>query len=359
MTFKGGRILKSLKNLKFLGQESSNLAHEIHFPAEFSSNLNQTHLSMTSGSLENHRWVSLIKVHWLPIQERTNQLCHVIMMSLCHTNPDNQGLCSFQALRAKFCLPASAYFVFLQLRSALKAYGVPWSSSISSHPMRDWIAPSAGRPSVSLIYNKIIDCITKPLSIKTIWNTELSDLNLSVDWERVWSNLSLTSKNLAHRLIHFKVIHRAYITSYKRFKMKLQSNLNCHICNTTSSGTFLHMFWECPVVISLWTYVNLVLSSLLRIDWSVNPSLCLLNDDSGLCISSMQKRMLFAGFTAVKKTIIQNWFTPHMCREAYWIRSLLQIVSCECTTARVGGARPSTIEAWQCFLLNIRDYLKE
>ncbi len=83
----------------------------------------------------------------------------------------------------------------------------------------------------------------------------------------------------------------------------------------------------------------------------------IIND--GLCISSMQKRMLFAGFTAVKKTIIQNWFTPHMCREAYWIRSLLQIVSCECTTARVGGARPSTIEAWQCFLLNIRDYLKE
>ncbi len=75
-----------------------------------------------------------------------------------------------------------------------------------------------GRPSVSLIYNKIIDCITKPLSIITIWNRELSDLNLSVDWERVWSYLSLTSTNLAHRLIHFKVIHRAYITPYKRFQ---------------------------------------------------------------------------------------------------------------------------------------------
>ncbi len=216
----------------------------------------------------------------------------------------------------KFCNSTPLWhnfnFVFLQLRSALKVYGVPWASSISSHPMRDWITPSAGRPSVSLIYNTIIDCITKPLSIKTIWNRELSDLNLSVDWERVWSNLSLTSKNLAHRFIHFKVIHRAYITPYKRFKMKLQSNLNCHICNTTSSGTFLHMFWECPVIISLWTHVNLVLSSLLRIDWSVNPSLCLLNDDSGLCISSMQKRMLFAGFTAAKKTIIQNWFTPHV-----------------------------------------------
>ncbi len=185
-------------------------------------------------------------------------------VNTCGDIYDNQGLSSFQTLRTKFCLPASVYFVFLQLRSALKAYGVPWASSISSHPMWDWIAPSAGRPSVSLIYNKIIDCITKPLSIKTIWNRELSDLNLSFDWERVWSNLSLTSKNLAHRLIHLKVIHRAYITPYKRFKMKLQSNLNCHICNTTSSGTFLHMFWECPVVISLWTHVNLVLSSLLR-----------------------------------------------------------------------------------------------
>ncbi len=100
------------------------------------------------------------------------------------------------------------------------------------------------------------------------------------------------------------------------------------------------------------------LSSLLRIDWSVNPSLCLL-DDSGLCISSKQKRMLFAGFTAAKKTIIQNGFTPHMCGKTYWIRSLLQIVICECATARVGWARPSTIDAWQCFLFDIRDYIKE
>ncbi len=138
--------------------------------------------------------------------------------------------------------------------------------------------------------------------------------------------------------------------------------VNCFVTNILQNIflSFLHMFWECPVVISLWTHVNLVLSSLIQIDWLVNPSLCLLNDDSGLCISSMQKRMLFAGFTAAKKTIIQNWFTPHMCRKTYWIHSLLQIVIYECTTARVNGAKPSTIDAWQCFLLNnIRDCIKE
>ncbi len=69
--------------------------------------------------------------------------------------------------------------------------------------------------------------------------------------------------------------------------------------------------------------------------------------------------MLFVGFTAVKKTIIQNWFMPHMCGKTYWIHSLLQIVTCECTTARVNGAKPSAIDAWQCFFFNIRDYVKE
>ncbi len=88
---------------------------------------------------------------------------------------------------------------------------------------------------------------------------------------------------------------------------------------------------------------------LIQIDWLVNPSLCLLNDDYGLCISSLQKRMLFAGFTAAKKTIIQNWFTPHMYGKTYWIHILLQIVTYECTTARINGAKPLTIDAWQCF----------
>ncbi len=41
------------------------------------------------------------------------------------------------------------------------------------------------------------------------------------------------------------------------------------------------------------------------------------------------------------------------------IRSLLQIVSCECTTARVGGAKPSTVDAWQCFLFDVRDCMEE
>ncbi len=101
---------------------------------------------------------------------------------------------------------------FLRLRSALGACGVPWSASVSSRPMRDWIAPSAGRPSVSLIYDKVLDCIAKPLSVEAVWSGELSDLDLSVDWEGVWSSLGLASGNLARRLVHFgSFVERAWL----------------------------------------------------------------------------------------------------------------------------------------------------
>ncbi len=120
------------------------------------------------------------------------------------------------------------------------------------------------------------------------------------------------------------------------------------------------MFWECPVVIDLWTHVNLVLSSSLQTDCFANPSLCLLNDDSGLFISLVKKRMLFAGFAAAKRTMIQNWYTPHMCGKTYWIHSLLQVVTCECATARINGAKRFTwCLAVFFFSSNIRDYIKE
>ncbi len=75
------------------------------------------------------------------------------------------------------------------------------------------------------------------------------------------------------------------------------------ICNAASSGFFfLHVFWECPVVMDLWTHVNLVLSSSLRTNCFANTSVCLLDVDSGLSISLIQRRRLFAGFAAARRT---------------------------------------------------------
>ncbi len=51
-------------------------------------------------------------------------------VNTCGDIYDNQGLCSFQTLRTKFCLPASAYFVFLSITFCSQSV---WSSMGISH----------------------------------------------------------------------------------------------------------------------------------------------------------------------------------------------------------------------------------
>ncbi len=77
----------------------------------------------------------------------------------------------------------------------------------------------------------------------------------------------------------------------------------------------------------LWTHVNLVLSSSLRTNCFANTSVCLLDVDSGLSISLIQRRRLFAGFAAARRTMMQNWCALHVCGEAYWIAYYYYLIS--------------------------------
>uniref|UniRef100_A0A3B1KHZ5 Reverse transcriptase domain-containing protein n=1 Tax=Astyanax mexicanus TaxID=7994 RepID=A0A3B1KHZ5_ASTMX len=280
-------------------------------------------------------------------------------INVCGDLYDDGGFLSFQSLKVTFNLPASTYFVYLQLRSALKAYGVPWDSRIATHPMVKWIQPHLpSRGCVARIYRSLIEASANPLTITTLWDKELATLGYTPEWDTIWSNLSLTSKNVAHQLIHFKLIHRAYLTPYRRFKMKIQTNYYCHICNTSAPGTFLHMFWECPVIVKFWRYVNTVLSDILEIEYNFDPCLCLLNDNSNLELKMTQCKLLFSGFTAAKKTILQNWITPGLHMESFWVVNLLNIAKLECTAARLHHAKPITVETWQTFVLSILDFLQ-
>ncbi len=72
----------------------------------------------------------------------------------------------------------------------------------------------------------------------------------------------------------------------------------------------------------------------------------------------MKENVVCCFFSCEEDNNSELVYTTHVWKNI-WIRSLLQVVSCECTTARVGGARPSTIDAWQCFLLDIHDCIKE
>lgn len=266
------------------------------------------------------------------------------------------GLRTFQDIQKEYNLPGFSFFLYLRLRSAMKAYGVPWNSALHNHPMFSWIDPvKSSRGVVTEIYNNLLLSVQKPLNILSKWDLELSWLGFQPDWETVWSNLCLTSKNLSHVLIHFKTIHRFYYTPYKRYLMKLATDPYCSICNTGATGTFLHMFWDCPTIQHFWMYVIDMLRDLTGLYFDLDPCLLLLNDDSLYQFSLCEKRVLMAGFTAAKKTILQQWIHPDTNIKQFWIVSFHYIVCLEGTTAKINNAKETTVNTW----MNVATALKE
>ncbi len=123
-----------------------------------------------------------------------------------------------------------------------------------------------------------------------MWEKVLEQAGLRPDWLTVWSNISETSRNWSHQLIHFKTIHRAYATPYIRYRMELTSDPNCTLCQKSVVGTMYHMFWECSVISRFWTQVCRDLEELINCEITPDPCLCLLNDDSSLNLGTMDKR---------------------------------------------------------------------
>ena len=102
----------------------------------------------------------------------------------------------------------------------MKTYGVPWNTSLPSHPLAGLFYPGKeSRGLVSQMYNSLLKTQCKRLSVEIVWEKDFEQAGLRPDWLSVWSNMSETSRNWSHQLIHFKTIPRAYATPYRRYRM--------------------------------------------------------------------------------------------------------------------------------------------
>lgn len=229
----------------------------------------------------------------------------------------------------------------------MKAHGVPWDSPLPAHPLKLWINPglsSAGL--VSRIYEQLILKLDKNLGVIESWNRDLKEMDLELNWENVWDNVFFASKNPAHQLVHFKFVHKFYISPYRRFKMGLSDTPNCTKCNQNAVGTYLHMFWHCPGVSNL--KVPSSSFSILELPVPKLLTLFLFNDDSSLCISanSTIRKAIFVSCTASKKTIIHSWFSPGSPSIKEWFNYFRDIVIIERSLAVIHKARSSTLDTW-------------
>lgn len=148
--------------------------------------------------------------------------------------------------KPNFDLSGSSFFFYMQLRLAMRAYGVPWGAALPTHPLHKLFA-SVGttRGMVSKLY-KFISGADKSLPVEGDWNRDLTEVNdKDICWDTVWKNLSGVSKNTNHQLIHYKYVHMMYLTPRRHYSMKMITSPNCDVCSLNAQRSFLHVYWEC------------------------------------------------------------------------------------------------------------------
>ncbi len=139
--------------------------------------------------------------------------------------------------------------------------------------------------------------------------------------------------------------------------MKLIDDPNCTKCDQNTVGTYLHVFWECPSVYGLWSKVRRYLENVLGFPIPMHPPLLLFNDDSSLGgnIRLAQRKIIFAGLTAAKKTIIDSWFSPDTPSAKEWLNYFRDIALLERSLAVIHKARASTVQTWDALLTSLSD----
>ena len=85
----------------------------------------------------------------------------------------DDGLSAFNDLKAEYDLPGTSFFFYLQLTSAMKAYGIPWGVPLLTHPLhRLFAAQKQTRGMVSKVY-KCISQPRVPLAVETVWSRDI------------------------------------------------------------------------------------------------------------------------------------------------------------------------------------------
>ena len=98
------------------------------------------------------------------------------------------------------------------------------------------------------------------------------------------------------------------------------------------------MVYECTAVRMFRKQVIDIVSEIIGVHIPCLPNIVLLNDDSSLDLQTHQKRVLFAGLTAAKKSIVIRWKPPHTLFIKQWISSFHELLISELPIASANRA---------------------
>lgn len=130
-------------------------------------------------------------------------------------------------------------FLHLQLQSSMKAYGVPWNTSLNTLKMRKILDKQNQTQKLVNWYLQV-----SVHSVVVVQGPKGMDGGI---FKRIWESIVNISKNPNNQQIHFNFIHKTYIEPRKHCVWN--SFPNCDLL----LRSFMHMFWDCREVDHFWS----------------------------------------------------------------------------------------------------------
>lgn len=259
---------------------------------------------------------------------------------------------SFEQLSAKYNLPSSSFFRYLQVRHFV-------SSSIPGFPNKplnniidDMFSFSpTKKKAISTLLGKISNSNSSSIyTIKKAWEQDLQ-INISEeDWARVLRTIHSSSMCARHSLIQFKVVHRAHLPKSKLAKIYTHIDPMCDRCKS-AEATLIHMFWLCPQIQQYWEDICEALSDMLGVTITLNPLLMLFGITAeGLRLPAGGQKLIAFSTLLARRLILLRWKDAVPPTKPHWIKDVLYHLKLEKIRCIMNGSERKFHQVWGRFL---------
>lgn len=218
----------------------------------------------------------------------------------------NGQLKTFDKLKSLYHLPHTHFFCYIQLRRACQKQFKHVCAPFSEFAIESMLRDDDLQKPLSNIYKFLFPETNRLLTVcRFKWELVVPDLD-TVDWEDVW-DAPFTRLISAHdQLIHYKFLHRVYLTPAKIAQIFNSVTSACWQCSA-SGANFMHIFWDCPGIQNYWGAVFLCVQEVTII--SLNPSVkyCLLGLVDDLAPTTAIRTLLTLLFFHARKHLVLSW----------------------------------------------------
>uniref|UniRef100_A0A8C5PW08 Reverse transcriptase domain-containing protein n=1 Tax=Leptobrachium leishanense TaxID=445787 RepID=A0A8C5PW08_9ANUR len=206
----------------------------------------------------------------------------------------------------------------------------------------------AGRPlrhGVSVIYGLLqISPAPDPPSFEHTWERMLDITIAEEQWRDTYEFTHHGSPQTRLQSTSYKLLTLWYSTPSLLFRMGLRITPNCWRCDDPR-GTYLHVWWECPVISPFWRLVRDTVTTVTDLDLPLTPETFLLTHVR--CpVTTFKRSVALPMLMTARLIIARSWRSESPPSYRDWLARMEEVRNQEDLVARTEGKLEAHLHKW-------------